>query len=268
MAHSSRGHTYEWALTGVFAALHFVVSLLPATSAAGGTITWGMVSAPLVGFLLGPFWGIISVGIGETLAMFASPSIALISVFTPLAPMAGAFAAGTIKMGKPLWVYLLFLGAIVMFLIGPIGTLAYGYLWLDVVTLILSLAFFLPRVSTRLNSGLLFSHQTGPATTIIAVWLMGFAAVMADHLVGSTLFEYYAIYAGLFDGTALAIVYSSITFIYPIERAIASVVFTVLGLVIGKSVAGAHFELPAWPAHTTDSEVIASKNRSLAGEHT
>lgn len=268
MAHSSRGLTYQWALTGVFAALHFVVSMLPAASAVGGTITWGWVSAPLIGFLLGPFWGIISVGIGSTLAMFAFPGMALMSVLTPLAPMAGAFTAGTIKMRRPLRVYLLFVGAIVMFLIGPIGTLASGFLWLHVVTLFLSLAFVLPRVSPKLNNGLSFSHETSTAATTLAVWLMGFTAVMADHLVGSTLFVYYMFYIGSYSSIVLAGWFLPITFIYPIERAIASVVFAVLGLVIGKSVAGAHFELPAWPAHTTDSETTTSDSYSLAGEHT
>ncbi len=171
-------------------------------------------------------------------------------------------------MRRPLRVYLLFVGAIVMFLIGPIGTLASGFLWLHVVTLFLSLAFVLPRVSPKLNNGLSFSHETSTAATTLAVWLMGFTAVMADHLVGSTLFVYYMFYIGSYSSIVLAGWFLPITFIYPIERAIASVVFAVLGLVIGKSVAGAHFELPAWPAHTTDSETTTSDSYSLAGEHT
>jgi len=48
----------EMALLGIFTALHLVITLIPYSISLGGgaAISFGLVSAPILGFLLGPFY--------------------------------------------------------------------------------------------------------------------------------------------------------------------------------------------------------------------
>jgi hypothetical protein len=98
--------TYSWALTGIFSAIHFDITIIPFSLAIGvqGVISLGMISGPLVGFLLGPFYGTIAVLIGSILAMFANPLLAVLGPFTPIATASGALAAGLFRTGKPIGV--------------------------------------------------------------------------------------------------------------------------------------------------------------------
>jgi len=243
MASVPHSTAYPWALTGVFAAFHFVVSLLPYTPAGTGVITWGMVSAALVGFILGPVYGTISVGMGSALTMVAFPSVAVISIFTPLAPMAGAMTAGAIVVRRPWIVYGLFGVMILVFLLGPIGIMARGFLWLHYSTLMFSFLFIVPGVSDRLRNGLTFSLGTSTIVSALAYWFIGFCALMADNLVGSALYQYYAISIGL-DAASLAAIYIGIMFVYPIERGLASIILAAIALATGRALLSAHLRLP------------------------
>ncbi|MBE0526428.1 MAG: hypothetical protein IH631_05760, partial [Candidatus Thorarchaeota archaeon] len=84
MSGFSRSISYPWALTGIFGAVHFVITLIPFNIAlgGGGEISFGLVSAPIIGFLLGPFFGVISVLIGSLLAIFINPGIAILGPLT------------------------------------------------------------------------------------------------------------------------------------------------------------------------------------------
>lgn len=247
---------YPWALTGVFAAFHLVVSLLPYTPAGAGFITWGMVSAALVGLILGPFYGTISVGIGSLLTMVAFPSMAIISIFTPLAPMSGAFVAGALVTHRPGIFYVLFGSVIVLFILGPIGFMARSFLWLHFVTLVLSLFYVVPRVSQWFRSGLALSEGTSIVIVSLAYWFTGFCALMADNLVGSALYQYYTISLG-FDAGALAVAYVGIMFVYPIERGLASIVLAVIAIATGRALTSAHLSLPLVGRHAEEQPELS-----------
>jgi MFS family permease len=202
-----------------------------------------MVSGALVGLILGPIYGTISVGIGSVLAMIAFPAAAIISIFTPLAPMAGALTAGAVMDHRPWVLYFIFDVAFLLFIVGPIGYTAAGFLWLHCITFAISFLFVVPRISTRLRNGLELSESTSVFMVALAYWLTGFCALMADSLVGSTLYQYYAIWIG-WDATALAGIYLGTMFVYPVERGIASVVLAVIAVATSRALASAHLSLP------------------------
>ncbi len=239
---------YPWALTGVFAAFHLVVSMLPYTPAGAGIITWGMVSAVLVGLILGPLYGTISVGIGSILTMIAFPSVAVISIFTPLAPMAGALTAGALIARRPWILYCVFSAAILLFVAGPIGFMAIGFLWLHCATLVFSLLYVVPGTSRKLRNGLELSKGTSAVVIGLAYWFTGFCALIADNLVGSALYQYYAFSIG-FDAPTLTGIYLAIMFVYPVERGVASIVLAAIAIATSRALASAHLSLPLIGLH-------------------
>ena len=92
----SRSVAYPWALTGIFGAFHLVLTFLPFTvlGMGGGFLTWGMISAAIVGFLLGPFYGTVAVLVGSFIGTGVFNLGGILGPIVPvLAPTVGAFAA-------------------------------------------------------------------------------------------------------------------------------------------------------------------------------
>ncbi|MFW9800730.1 MAG: hypothetical protein ACFFD9_09855, partial [Candidatus Thorarchaeota archaeon] len=100
MSDFRRSGAYPWALTGIFAAVHLVITLIPYSLSVSGTgvISFGMISASIVGYLLGPFFGTVSVLIGSYLGIFINPEVALLGLTTPIATATGALAAGLLRV--------------------------------------------------------------------------------------------------------------------------------------------------------------------------
>jgi hypothetical protein len=262
MSEFKRSIAYSWALTGIFAAFHFVTSMLPYSvlGTGGGFLSWGMISAPIVGFLLGPFFGTISILIGSILNVLVfNPGEILGPVILTLAPASGALAAGLLRANKPLGVIAIYLIGFIVFLVGPVGLIAYPYLWLHAITLLLIFPFVVPRTRRLLLRGLHFTKEGNPVITLFSVWLMSFIALIADNLIGGAIGTYYFVYILLFDPTALATVYIGIALVYPIERIIASAIVTVVALAVGYALARSYFDLPVLPTKQMTIEELSEE---------
>ncbi|MGY5861959.1 MAG: hypothetical protein RTU09_06255 [Candidatus Thorarchaeota archaeon] len=252
MASFTRSVAYPWALTGVFGAVHLVVTIIPYSLSigGGGVISFGLVSGAIIGFLLGPFFGTIAVLIGSLAGGFVNPSIALFGLLTPLAPAAGAFVAGSFRMkgsriksvALVLIVYILVFD---LFILGPIGSFALGYLWLHIIAAMLVLLFLVPCVGPQLSDALHLEPDSGQSLNFFAIWLVSFIAVMADHLVGSTIASY--VYSAGMDPEALALLFMSAAFVYPWERLLASVITAAVLFATSISLAKTFFDLPTLP---------------------
>lgn len=244
-----RSASYHWALTGIFAAMHLIISFIPFTVPVGaeGQITFGLVSAPTIGFLLGPFFGTIAVLIGSTIAILVDPLVGVLGFFTPLATAAGALAAGSIRKGKPEIVLIIYVPAMYLFILGPVGSQAFGYLWFNIVTLVMLLLFMTPRVSSHLMEGLGFKLSR-PAVDAFAVWLLSLCSVMADQIVGTTIASYYFPALGILDADSLAWVLNNLLiFVYPLERLVGSFIVAFLVFALGKTLAKSYFNFPVLP---------------------
>jgi hypothetical protein len=257
-----RSIAYPWALTGIFAAFHFVTSMLPYSvlGTGGGFLSWGMISAPIVGFLLGPFFGTISILIGSLLNLVVfNPGEILGPLILTAAPTSGALVAGLLRANRPTGVILVYLIGLILFLIGPIGSLAYPYLWLHTIGLLLVFLFVIPKLRSILSRGMHFKSEINPAVTVFSIWLMAFIALLADNLIGGAIGSFYYVYVLLFDPTALAGIYIGIALVYPVERIIASVIVAVVALGVGYALANSYFDLPVLPTGQTTIEELTEE---------
>jgi hypothetical protein len=229
-----------------------VVTIIPYSMAigGGGVISFGLVSGAIIGFLLGPFFGTIAVLIGSLAGGFVNPSIALFGLLTPLAPATGAFVAGSFRVRGPriksvapvLVVYIL---ALCLFILGPIGSYAPGFLWLHLIACLLVLLFIVPGVGRQLSEALNIESIPEQPLSRFAIWLVSFIAVMADHLVGSTIATY--VFSAGMDPEALALLFMGVAFIYPWERLFASVITAAVLYAASTSLAKTYFDLPIMP---------------------
>jgi hypothetical protein len=262
MSEFKRSLAYPWALTGIFAAFHFVTSMLPYSvlGTGGGFLSWGMVSAPIVGFLLGPFFGTISILIGSILNVVVfNPGEILGPIILTLAPTSGALAAGLLRANKPIGTVAIYLVGLGVFLIGPIGLLAYPYLWLHTITLLLVFLFIIPKTRHILIRGLHFKADVNPLITLFSIWLMSFIALIADNLIGGAIGSFYYVYVYLFDPSALASIYMGIAFVYPVERIIASIIVLWIAMPIGYVLAKSYFDLPVFPTGRMTIEELSEE---------
>jgi len=246
MSINTRSLAYSWALTGIFAAVHLVITLIPFSIGigGGGEISFGLVSAPIIGFLLGPFFGVIAVIIGSVIAIFINPGIAILGIFTVLATAAGAFAAGLMRTKWRLIVPILFILTMEVFLFSPIGTYVPEFLIFHLVVLLLSVPFFIPKISNKLIEPLKLERKFNRRSGFVAIWLLSIVAVTFDNLVGSAIGAFYFIVAFGFTPFALAEMFKLGIPIIPIERIFGSIVVTFILVGLAEVLVRADFGLP------------------------
>jgi hypothetical protein len=241
-----------WSLTCICAAVQMVITLFPATfpiDATGGYFSIALVSGPIIGYLLGPLYGSVSVLLGTFLAAVVDPlatgvfgTLGFLGGFLAgLPPTTGAFVAGLIKKGRRRIVPSVFIVTIVLFLITRIGLLVFSFVWLHIIALFLSLLFLVPQLKNHLESGLNLSPETSYSKAAIAIWLLVFISLMADHIVASVIRAYLFIAV---PAEIISIVYFDVIFIYPVERILASIVGGLVTILVGVAVIRANLHLP------------------------
>ncbi|MGB9023418.1 MAG: hypothetical protein WCC94_08290 [Candidatus Bathyarchaeia archaeon] len=203
----------------IFAAIQAVVTIIPFSIAIGvsGSITLGVVTAPLIGLLLGPLTGGFSVLVGALIGLFLNPAGAIFGILTPLPAALGALAAGFIRKGRgyvPAMIILLCVGA---FYLHPFGRAAMFYPWLNVVAMILA---FSPVADLAAN----YFASNGLKKITFAVAIAGFVGTMTDHTFGSALAIWY--YNLPTD------IWNLVMYIYPVERIITVAIVTVVGTAV------------------------------------
>ncbi|MFW9809960.1 MAG: hypothetical protein ACFFE6_11350 [Candidatus Thorarchaeota archaeon] len=246
MSISSQSKAYPWALTGIFAAVHLIITLIPYNIAIGGegAISFGLISAPIVGFLLGPFFGVISVLIGSEIAMLMFPSLALIGPFTAIATAFGAFGAGALRTKWRFSVpvaYLIFMG---VFIIGPIGLLLPQFLIFQVIVFLLSLVFVIPKVSKLFLEPFRRRRDFNRAFGLFSIWLLSIVAVTLDHVFGLALGVFWFNIALAVDPTTIAVWFAPALLIIPIERIVGSVIVALILAALIEVLVRNDFNLP------------------------
>ncbi len=261
MSNFPHSKAYPWALVGVFAALHLVTTLIPYNIAfGGGEISFGMVSAPLVGFLLGPFFGTAAIIIGSVIAMFLHAEIAVLGPFTILATAAGAFAAGTIRSKKPHIVPIVYLLSMATYLVSPIGMLVPEYMWFHAAGFLLSLLFVMPQVAKTLHESL--DPEKGQKSIFVAsVWLLSIVSVTTDHAVGSAIAPYYFVILLGNEPTAFAGFFEFAILLYPLERLIASVILTIILTPLAEILSQSNLGIPITSLNPIHSEELISRDK-------
>lgn len=255
-----RSNAYPWALTGIFAAVQLVLTVFPFSFAigGGGFLTLGLVGAPIIGFLLGPFFGTVSVVIGSFLGVMINVAAHPLAWFTPIAPAAGALVAGSLRVRKAIVAPILFIVGIAAFLASPIALLALTFLWFHVIALVLAILFMIPPLKSKLAEGLELSPDVGPAWGVLSIWMLCLIAVLADQLIGSAIGAFYFLTVGL-DVPTLAGIYTAVLLIYPIERVLASVIAAIILVAVARFLAKTYFDLPTVPGGTRIQELTEAE---------
>ncbi|MHA2045592.1 MAG: hypothetical protein ACW99G_12410, partial [Candidatus Thorarchaeota archaeon] len=209
----------------------------------GGEISFGLVSAPIIGFLLGPFFGVIAVLIGSLLALFINPLIAILGPFTVLATAAGAFAAGAMRTRIRIGVPILFLLAMVVFLISPVGVLVPAFIWFHFIAFLVSLLFIMPQVSSRLIKPLNLTIDSDRWVRFVSIWLFSIVAVTFDQAVGSAIGGWYFVLLGA-DATFMAGFFDLVILLYAFERIVGSLFVAVIIFALVEGLSRADYGLP------------------------
>jgi hypothetical protein len=250
MSGFAKSVAYPWALTGIFGAFHLVLTFIPFSvlGMGGGFLTWGMVSAGIVGFFLGPFYGTISVLVGSLIGTGIFNLGGILGPIVPiLAPTAGAFAAGALRIGRVRELALVFLIAIIAYVIGPIGISGFGFIWLHLVTFVIIVILLVPMIYNKLRESISFEKGKDTALTPVTIFLFSFIALLTDHIVGNSATIYYFFYFGATDAATLLTWWLPITFVYPIERLLATFFLWAVLIAAGEAIAQTGFELPTTP---------------------
>ena len=250
MSGFTKSVAYPWALTGVFGAFHLVLTFIPFSvlGMGGGFLTWGMVSAAIVGFFLGPFYGTIAVLIGSLIGTGIFNLGGILGPIVPvLAPTAGAFAAGALRTGRVRELALVFLIAILGYVIGPIGVSGFFFIWLHLITFFIILYLLVPKFYHRLKESITFEKDRNLKLMPLAIFLFSFIALLTDHIVGNTATIYYFYYFGATDAATLLTWWTPITFVYPVERLIATLFLGFVVIATGEAIVQTGFELPTTP---------------------
>lgn len=237
---------YPWALTGIFAAVHLVITIIPYSIGVygGGEISFGLVSAPIVGFLLGPFFGVIAVLIGSLIAIFIDPALAIIGPFTVIATAAGAYAAGAMRTKLRITIPLFYLIAMGGFLISPIGLIIPHYILFHLIIFLLSLIFFVPGISKKLIEPLMLEQSFNRVLGLVSFWLLSITAVTLDNAIGSMIGVYYFSIGFGVEPAALAAGFALGIPVIPIERLIGSVIVALILVALAEVLSRADFGLP------------------------
>ncbi len=219
---------HQTALVGIFAAFHVVVTIMPFSVALGTTanISMGIISAPIIGFLLGPYLGTIAVLIGSLLGITMNTSVAVMGPFTPIATASGAFAAGALTTDREKWVLPLFLVGIIAFVLSPVGLTALAFLWLHIIALAMLSIYLVPRVSAMIKGAI--ETPSSFLQLLGAVGFVAFLATMTNHIVGSSIAVFYFIYVLHAPVNVMSDVFFVLAFVYPIERAVATIIITLV----------------------------------------
>jgi hypothetical protein len=206
------------AIIAVFAAMHAVLSSLPYTitiGIGGGSITLGVISAPLIGIILGPICGGIAVTIGSIIGMFINPAGAIFGLLSFLPPAFGAFSAGFTFKKMGFISALMILGSIFLFYLNPNGFEASLYPFLHIIALFVSIIF-----SSRLA---IWSFEDNKIEKLgFGIVISAFVGTLTDHIFGSSL--------AVWIFNLPAPVWNSIIFVYPIERIIAVIITTAIAI--------------------------------------
>jgi len=225
---NSRFATRNLALVCVFAPLCTIFSfwsLFPIIGAIETSIKVTAVIAPLIGIILGPYMGAFAVALGGAVGT----SIAQTGPFGALSfiPwMATAFCSGLLYRRKWRLVAVLYSVLLLMFAFYP----AVGPAWLHPYLVWFQLIGLAVLISPLQLKAVTLSQHTSARGLIFGVAVISLISALFGQIVGSMMFEimyWPTVYSELNFWVSL---WQALTFVYPIERTIITVMVTFIGV--------------------------------------
>jgi hypothetical protein len=225
------------AFVSIFTALYAVLRLIPTVpmiGASGASFSLSDVIAPLYGVILGPHIGGFSIILGTFLAMaMGKPVVFMFLDFLPAT--AGAVSLGLLIKRKWVLVVILNIVLLVAFLLHPLTSVfvdvtmgntafSFPFAWLHIVALAVLVSPLGRKAAQWVNT-----LTTTKVATRLAILV--FVGTMMQHLMGNLLFE--SILAqplGSIPADAYPGIWTSIFFVYPVERFALVALAVVVGI--------------------------------------
>jgi hypothetical protein len=220
-------------LTASFAGLYAVLSLLPAFKILGGDgfINSSAFVEPVVGVVLGPYVGSLSVLIGRSIAQILVPSSPL-GPFSPIPGVVTAFSAGMVSRGRWYVSALLLFGLIGVFLVyspNHVAPVFPYYVWLHAISGVLLV------LSSRVKPLRPPFHGMRAERLLAGLAIAFFSSTMAGQLAGTLVWEFLIGEAvtGVWKAFGMTIMLA-----FPVERTLITIVACLLGAALIKALQG------------------------------
>lgn len=225
----------------IFAALYAVfslVSLFPIIGALGRFITLAAVLAPVFGILLGPYIGSAAASIGGFIGWTINQSGAF-SFVSFIPGVASALIAGLLTKGKrgiSIVFYLLLLSAMAFFpIIGPVWLYPL-YVWFQLVGLAI-----LASPASNMASGFIQSMKTRKSA--FSIGIIALISTLAGQMTGTLMFEMFVFPVSSNVEFWRTTQWLPITFVYPLERGIVTLLAILAGTPLIRAVRTYGFEI-------------------------
>jgi len=220
------------ALTACFAAIYVVFStwnLFPVIGDETRFITAAVATAPLIGIILGPIYGVLSITLGGIASAFLSSS-GIFWPFSFLPHVAAAFASGMLTIRKQAICSVSYLLLFIVFAFFPTNGPVWLWplmLWLDLIGLIIVASPLQAKAIKCLN------EASSSLYLGLGVFVTCLSATLFGHVTGSILFEIF--YLPIYPVDVWRAKWGFLTFIYPIERIMITIVATIVGIALIKA---------------------------------
>jgi len=225
--------TKNVALTACFAALYAVFSVwnvFPIIGVTGKFITAANLTAPLIGMILGPTYGVLSIMLGGIATAFLSLPTGAFGPLSFLPHAAAAFVAGMLISRKQAICIASFLLLFLVYAFFPYD----GPFWLWPLMLWFDLVGLIIVASPLQLKSIKYLNETSNSFLLgFGVCVTCFSATLFGHVTGNILFE---IFYWPHTTEWWITTWQGATVAYPIERAIIVIVATILGTALVRAV--------------------------------
>jgi len=228
--------TKQVALIAVFSALYAVLRITPLGVMIGfsGSFAVSDALAPILGIILGPFAGGLTVIIGTFTAMALGKASMFMGLdFLPA--FINAIAVGFLIRQKRIPVIALYAAVLTIFLVSPytlltvqLGSIAIPFMWLHIIALIVLISPLSSKAITNIR-------KTNITYLAVSVAVLAFIGTMLQHLTGSLLFQLmFGQPIGGYTVATFAGYWNLIFYAYPIERTVMVLIATLIGVPLVK----------------------------------
>jgi riboflavin transporter FmnP len=212
--------TKQIATLTIFTALYIVLRFIPYSmivGTSGGTLNFSDFLAPIIGILLGPYLGGLSIVIGNFAAVGLGKPMTFYGLdFLP--DLMAVLATGFLTQQKrSRWGIVVALNAalLAIFLVNPLTSVfvfSFPFAWLHIAAFVILLTP-LSWMATK------WIYTLNYRKVAAGIAVLSFIGVMMQHLAGSILFEVVlGQLVNVFSASSYPAIWTTVFFVYPIER--------------------------------------------------
>lgn len=223
------------ALVAIFAPLYTIFtlwSLFPVIGASGRFISMAVVMAPLIGIMLGPNLGVISVAIGGLVGLSVGQIVGPFGLLSFVPHAAATFCSGMLCNGKRTACVVAYATLLVVLafypMVGPAWLYPY-FVWMQIAGLVILVSPLQSKAVEQIN------RNTKSIGLAFGVGISSLTASLFGHVVGTIMFE------AIYWPHIISIVnewkinWQFLVWVYPLERAMIAVAAALIGTAVIKA---------------------------------